>query len=247
MTESHLIKDLSGVFSHQRIAKVGTGTTTRRVAQVGFYFVEQIEDDLFQVRPLNNNFVPSGDPEEVTREELLEAYTPEPEMYHKQVLPNMKELHKTLARADRYRKQGNSFSAEMEYGNALKVDEMNVRGNFGIGLCLMERGETERANDIFARLISMDAPFSAENKHMFNDFGINLRKSKMIPQAVQYYSKAISLSPEDEHLRYNLARAYFEEKQYQKVREELQTCLEINPKFAEAQKFIAYLDKNKLG
>ena len=58
----------------------------------------------------------------------------------------------------------------------------------------------------FARLVSMDAPFAPEHKHMFNDFGINLRKSKMIPQAIEYYSKAIALSPEDEHLRYNLAR-----------------------------------------
>lgn len=247
MTESGKIKDLSGVFSRQRIAKVGTGTTTRRVAQIGYYFVEQLEDDLFHVRPLNNSFVPTGDAQEVTREELLKEYSPEPEMYHKQVLPNMKELQKTLARADRYRKQGNSFSAEMEYGNALKIDEYNVRGNFGIGLCLMERGEKDRANDIFARLIALDAPFDKEHKHMFNEFGINLRKSKMIPQAIEYYSKAVDLSPKDDHLRYNMARAYFEDKQYEKVREELKTCLELNPDFEEAKKFIAYLDKNKLG
>jgi len=247
MSEKNQIKDLSGVFSRQRIAKVGTGTTTRRVAQIGYYFVEQMADDLFQVRPLNSNFVPTGDPESITRDELLENYTPEPEMYHKQVLPNMKELQKTLARADRLRQQGNSFSAEMEYNNSLKIDEMNVRGNFGVGLCLMQRGEAERANDIFARLISMDAPFAKEHKHMFNDFGINLRKSKMILQAIEYYSKAIKLSSDDEHLRYNLARAYFEDKQYEKVREELAKCLEINPDFVEAKKFVAYLDKNKLG
>ncbi|WP_319777304.1 tetratricopeptide repeat protein [Maridesulfovibrio sp.] len=247
MTENNTIQDLSGVFSRQRVAKVGTGTTTRRVAQIGYYFVEQMAEDLFQVRPLNSNFVPTGDPEGITRDELLESYTPEPEMYHQQVLPNMKELQKTLARADRLRQQGNSFSAEMEYNNSLKIDEMNVRGNFGVGLCLMQRGETERANDIFARLVSMDAPFAPEHKHMFNDFGISLRKSKMIPQAVEYYSKAIALSPEDEHLRYNLARAYFEDKQYDKAREHLAKCLEINPDFAEAKKFVAYLDKNKLG
>ncbi|WP_320173453.1 tetratricopeptide repeat protein [Maridesulfovibrio sp.] len=247
MSENTKIKDLSGVFSRQRIAKVGTGTTTRRVAQIGYYFVEQMAEDLFQVRPLNNHFVPTGDPEGIDRDALLKDYTPEPEMYHKQVLPNMKELQKTLARADRHRQQGNSFSAEMEYTNAIKVDEMNVRGNFGVGLCLMQRGETERANDVFARLVSMDAPFAPEHKHMFNDFGINLRKSKMIPQAIEYYSKAIALSPEDENLRYNLARAYFEDKQYDKVREELAKCLEINPDFAEGKKFVAYLDKNKLG
>ncbi|SDK38063.1 TPR repeat-containing protein [Maridesulfovibrio ferrireducens] len=247
MTDSNTIHDLTGVFSCQKVAKVGTGTTTRRVAQIGYYFVEQIESDLFEVRPLNNEFVPTGNSEKIARDQLLTDYTPEPEMYHKQVLPNMKNLQKTLARADRHRKQGNSFSAEMEYTSAVKVDELNVRGNFGVGLCFMERGETERANDVFARLISMDAAFEAKHKHLFNDFGINLRKSKMIPQAIEYYSKALSLSPDDENLHYNLARAYFEAENYAKTRKELSTCLELNADFAEAKKFVAYLDKKKLG
>lgn len=247
MTDSNTIHDLTGVFSRQKIAKVGTGTTSRKVAQIGYYFIEQLEDDLFEVRPLNSNFVPTGNPEKISRDELLTDYTPEPEMYHKQVLPNMKNLQKTLARADRHRKQGNSFSAEMEYTNAIKVDELNVRGNFGVGLCFMERGETERANDVFARLISMDAAFEEKHKHLFNDFGINLRKSKMIPQSIQYYSKALALSHEDENLHYNLARAYFEAKDYSKAREELKTCLELRTDFEEAIKFIAYLDKKKLG
>ncbi len=247
MTDSSTIQDLKGVFSCQKVAKVGTGTTTRRVAQVGYYFIEQTGEDEFDVRPLNSNFVPIGNAEKVNRETLLKDYTPEPEMYHKQVLPNMKDLQKTLARADRNRKQGNTFSAEMEYSSAVKVDETNVRGNFGVGLCFMERGETERANDVFARLISMDAAFESEHKHLFNDFGINLRKSKMIPQSIEYYGKAISLSPDDEHLRYNLARAYFEAKDFDKARKELERCIELNPEFEEAKKFIAYLDKNKLG
>ncbi len=247
MTDSNTIHDLTGVFSRQKIAKVGTGTTTRKVAQIGYYFIEQLEEDMFEVRPLNSNFVPTGNSEKISRDSLLTDYTPEPEMYHKQVLPNMKNLQKTLARADRHRKQGNSYSAEMEYTSAIKVDELNVRGNFGVGLCFMERGETERANDVFARLISMDAAFEEKHKHLFNDFGINLRKSKMIPQSIQYYSKALALSPEDENLHYNLARAYFEAKDYAKTREELKTCLELKADFEEATKFIAYLDKKKLG
>ncbi len=239
--------ELTGIFSKQKVAKVGTGTTTRKVAQIGYYFVEQVDNDIFEIRPLNNNFVPSGNPDQISRDELLSEYTPEPEMYHKQVLPKMKELSKTLARADRHRKQGNSFSAEMEYGNALKIDLNNVRGNFGIGLCLLERGEKDRANDVFARLITMDASFDRDHKHLFNEFGINLRKSKMTQQAVEYYSKALELSQDDENLLYNLARAHFDAEEYKEAREALNKALEIRPDFEEAKKFIAYLDKKKLG
>lgn len=246
MTSSESL-ELTGIFSKQTIAKVGTGTTTRRVAQIGYYFVEQLDKDTYEVRPLNNEYVPSGDPVKISSDDLLKDYTPEPEMYHQKVLPKMKELSKTLARADRYRNQGKTFSAEMEYGNALKIDIQNVRGNFGIGLCLLERGETDRANDVFARLISMNASFDKEHKHLFNEFGINLRKSKMTVQAIEYYSKALNLSQDDENLYYNLARAYFDDENYQKTREALNSALELRKDFKEAQKFIDYLDKKKLG
>lgn len=239
--------ELTGIFSKQTLSKIGTGTTSRKVAQIGYFFVEQVEEDLFEVRMLNVNFVPTGNPEKINQEELLSKYTPEPEMYHEKVLPRMKELSKTLARADRYRKQGNSFSAEMEYGNSIKIDENNVRGNFGIGLCLMERGETDRANDVFARLISMRAAFSEEHKHLFNEFGMNLRKSKMLPQAIEYYTKALDLSETDENLFYNLARVYFDSQDFTKTREMLGKALELSPDFEEAKKFISYLDKKKLG
>jgi hypothetical protein len=70
MTSSESL-ELTGIFSKQTIAKVGTGTTTRRVAQIGYYFVEQLDKDTYEVRPLNNEYVPSGDPVKISSDDLL--------------------------------------------------------------------------------------------------------------------------------------------------------------------------------
>jgi len=238
---------IRGVFSTQVLTKVGTGTTMRKTIQKSYWFAQELEDGSnIEVQPLNVNYVPSGPKTVLPMDEFLEKFSPEPEFYTGTVMPKMRELEKTIARGDRHRKQGESYSAEYEYGKATKVDEENVRANFGLGLTYLQRGATDKAQDIFERLIKIEAAYESEHKHLFNEFGINLRKNKMISQAMEYYNKALELSATDENLLYNVARVYFELKDYAKTHEMLTKALEINPDMEEAQKFIAYLEAKGL-
>jgi tetratricopeptide (TPR) repeat protein len=237
---------IKGVFSTQILTKVGTGTTMRKTIQKSYWFAQELEDGNVEVQPLNVNYVPSGPKKVLPPDEFLEKFAPEPEFYTGTVMPKMRELEKTIARGDRHRKQGESYSAEYEYGNATKVDEENVRANFGLGLTYLQRGATDKAQDIFERLLKIEAAYEREHKHLFNEFGINLRKNKMISQAMEYYNKALELSETDENLLYNVARVYFELKDYAKTHEMLTKALEINPDMEEAQKFIAYLEAKGL-
>lgn len=237
---------IKGVFSTQKVSKVGTGTTSRRTVQQAYYYAEENDKGEMELQPLNRNYVPTGPKQTVTKDELLTAYSPEPEFYQAEVFPKMRELGKTLARADRHRSRGETFSAEMEYGEALKVDEENVRANFGIGLCYMERGDTAKAEDILKRVVRLEAAFEEEHKHLFNDFGINLRKSKMFDQAVDYYKRAMEFSPGDENLYYNMARAHFELGNYSKAKENLEKAVELNPDLAEAKQFLDFITKKGL-
>ncbi|MFP4657215.1 MAG: tetratricopeptide repeat protein, partial [Desulfonatronovibrionaceae bacterium] len=182
----------------------------------------------------------------ITKDALLEKFSPEPEFYTYTVYPKMRELNKTIARADRHRKRNETYSAEFEYSNALNVDEENIRANFGLGLTYLERGDKDKANDIFERLVKLDAAFESEHKHLFNDFGINLRKQDMYEQAVDYYGRALELSTQDENLHYNIARAYYGLKKHKKAYEHLKQALELSPEHKEAKKFMAYLEKNRL-
>lgn len=122
----------------------------------------------------------------------------------------------------------------------------NVRANFGIGLTYLERGDSEKAKNIFQRLINLEGAYSEEHKHLFNEFGINLRKSKMFSQAVEYYNRALNLNKSDENLFINLARVYLEQKQYDSCFEALAAALELSPKHEIATKFVVWMKDKSL-
>ncbi|MFW6323627.1 MAG: tetratricopeptide repeat protein [Desulfovibrionales bacterium] len=237
---------IKGVFSTQSLAVVGTGSTKRKTIQKTYWFVQEIDATHIEVQPLNVNYVPSGPKKVISKEDFLQKFSPEPEFYTYTVFPKMRELNTTIARGERHRSRGETFSAEMEFGNALKVDEENIRANFGLGLTYLERGETTKANDIFQRLVNLDAAFEQQHKHLFNDFGINLRKNKMYTQAVEYYSRALKLTDDDENLHYNIARAFFERGKMEKAVHHLKKALELNPDLSEAKQFLEYMKTNGL-
>jgi len=236
---------IKGVFSTQEIRKVGTGTTQRKTVYKGFYFIEQDENGNIECQPLNANYVPSGQKRNITLEELMEKFSPEPEFYMNSVYPKMQELQRTLNNADAHRAKGETFAAEYEYNTALQVDEENVRANFGIGLTYLQRGEKGKADDIFERLVKLDAAFAVEHKSMFNDFGINLRKAKMYQQSVTYYSRALELTTDDENLHINIARALFETKEVDGCVEHLLKALSLAPGQEQATKFLLWLIEKK--
>ena len=235
------LQHIRGVFSNQEVRRVGTGTTTRKTVQKSFWFIEQQPDGKIECQPLNANYVPSGAKRTISMEELIEKYAPEPEFYYNSVFPKMQELQRTVSSADAHREKGETFAAEYEYSTALKVDEENVRANFGIGLTYLQRGEADKAENIFERLVKLDAAFETEHKHLFNDFGINLRKSKMVDQAVTYYGRALELSEHDENLHINMARALLEAKDMGNCVTHLVKALELAPDHENARKFLEWM------
>ncbi|WP_432737653.1 tetratricopeptide repeat protein [Maridesulfovibrio sp. FT414] len=234
---------IRGAFSTKIVQEIGTGTTKRKVIQSFLYYAEETETGEIELRPLNENDVPSGEAQLISKEELLESFTPELELYTAKVFPAMKELTRTLAKADRQRQLGNTFTAEMEYGKALNIDEDNIRANFGIGLCYLTRKEDEKAADIFKRLVKLDAAFEKQHKHLFNDFGISLRKNMMFDEAVEFYTRAIVLTEEDENIYFNIARCYYEDGKRKDAMKFVEKCLSINPESVPARKLKIHMSK----
>jgi tetratricopeptide (TPR) repeat protein len=232
---------ISGVFSSRTESIVGTGTTIRQTEQKTFWFAQENEDGGFEVQPLNSNNVPSGPKIVVEREKFLNDYHPEPDHYLEVVRPSMEELEATVKRGEEHRRNGEGYSAEYEFGHAIDVDEENVRANFGLGLTYLERGETNRAEDVFRRLVGIKDIYQPEHKHLFNDFGMKLRKNGMIEEALEYYHKAEELSKEDENLCMNIARAYYEKGGFEDCVKYLKKALKLNPDLEEGAMFWDYL------
>ncbi|WP_319778741.1 tetratricopeptide repeat protein [Maridesulfovibrio sp.] len=236
---------IKGTFSTKLIQEIGTGTTKRKVIQSFLYFAEEKDNGEIGLRVLNENNVPAGEEQIISKEELLESFTPEVELYISTVFPAIQELNRTLAKADRHRQEGNTFTAEMEYGKALNIDEENIRANFGIGLCYLDRNEADKATDVFSRLIDLDAAFEQRHKHLFNDFGISLRKNKLFDEAVNFYSRAVGLTDDDENIYFNIARCLYEKGDRKGAMKNAKKCLAINPDSAPAMKLKKHLSKKK--
>ncbi len=236
-------KKIQGVFSSQSVQKIGTGTTVRRTISKMYWMAKELDDGTVEVQALNKSYIPSGPKSAVEMEEFLSKYSPEPEFYVSTVYPKIKELNTTVERGEKARQAGATYSAEFEFQNALDVDEDNVKANFGLGLTYMERGESSKANDIFERLVKLDAAFQTEHKHLFNEFGMNLRKTGMQDQAIDYYERALQMTTQDENLHYNIARAFYEKGNLEKCADHLAKALALNKDHAEAQKFFEFVKK----
>ncbi|CAK7057318.1 MAG: hypothetical protein DESF_02442 [Desulfovibrio sp.] len=237
--------EVRGVFSTQEVRRVGTGTTTRKTVQKTFWFIEQ-HGKFIECQPLNTNYVPSGPKRKITMDELIAKFAPEPEFYLNSVYPKMQEMQRAIDSGDERREKGENFAAEFEYSRALGIDEDNVRANFGIGLTYLERGDANKAQNIFERLVKLDGAFEPEHKHLFNDFGISLRKNKMLRQSLEYYQRALELSANDENLYMNLARVLLETKDLNGCVDNLLKALELAPRHEPSLKFLAWLIQNKL-
>ena len=232
---------IKGIFSTQTVGKIGTGTTQRKTIQKTYWDAEELDDGQISIQPLNVNYVPSGPKRTIEREEFLTKFNPEPEFYVSTVYPAMKEMNTAIVRGEKHRERGAAYSAEFEYKQAMAIDEENVRANFGLGLTYLDRGDQAKANDIFERLVGLEAAFEEEHKHLFNDFGINMRKNKMYDQALQYYLRAEELVRNDEHLFHNIARCYFEKGNVEGCKEYLLKSLQVNPHLEASRQFWAYL------
>jgi tetratricopeptide (TPR) repeat protein len=223
---------------------VGFGATKRKVNQHIHVYVEEQPDGALNVRELNKHFIPVGKPRLITKDVLLKDFLPEPDIYLNKVIPAVRQVEESVNKADDHRASGELISAEFECKNALRLDNEHIRGIFGLGLTYLARGESENADIVFRRVVGLDGAFDEKHKHLFNEFGIRLRKNGMHAQALKFYNRAAKLlERDDEHLLYNIARTFYEKGQGKQARRLLEKALASAPDFPEALAFLAVLDR----
>ncbi len=237
---------IEGVFLHEKVSKIGTGSTEKKVKQQMFCLAQEVEGNEVEVRYLGPNDKPMDVVEKIPKDEFVRTFTFQPYYFEKKRAenkPENKQLNKHIAIAEEHARKKEFFSAEYEFKNALKIDEENLRANFGIGNVYLEMGEKEKAKEIFVKISHIDAIFEEENKHFFNECAIQLRKQKLFSESLDYYTKAIKLSPNDENLYFNLARAHFEKGEGEQAKEHIYKALSIKPDFKEGKALLNYIDQ----
>lgn len=229
------LKKLDGIFFEESEMTIGTGHTTKTQKVKNYCHAQQTDEDAVKVAYLGDDGQPTGIEMVVPYEDFLRRFTLDPGFRVKSSEERQTDKH--IAKAEKHRARGEHFSAEWEYTNALKVDQDNIRANFGIGTLYMEMGERDKAKKVFQKLTQIEAIFEEENKHIFNEFGIELRKAEMYDEALANYLKALEISPEDENLYFNVARLYYDQGEVLKSCEFLDKALSVNPHFRDAQQF----------
>ncbi len=120
-----------------------------------------------------------------------------------------------------------------------EVVDKNLRAAFAKGVMRLRRGDREIALREFQRLAAVTEGIIPAHKHMFTDFGVDLRKSRLPEQALQHFQRAVDLSPDDSHARFNIGRIYYELGKYRQAAAHLQKALDLEPDMTEAQKLLA--------
>lgn len=241
MDQKKYLRKIQGVFFEESTITLGTGHTQKNQKVKNYCQAEQIDNEKVKLTFLGNEGKPTGIVIEIAMEEFLRRYTFDPNYRVK--TKDEAEHDRHVAVAEKQRARGELYSAEFEYTKALKIDPESIRANFGIGTLYMEMGDAAKAKQVFRKLSEVEAIFEEENKHIFNEFGIELRKANMLEEAMANYQKAITISPQDEHLYFNIARIYYDTKQWDNALVWLNKALEINQHFRDAMSFQALIFK----
>ncbi len=229
------------VYLKQESIKLGVGSTAKAQIVEDYYEVVEIDPTRVEVRLLDIDDRPMGKASIMSKDELKD-YIYCPDYFNKERRSQgLKELivEKRVQLGDRYFGAKKFFSAESQYNKALALDENSLRAKLGKGKTLYARGEKKEAQKVFSSLSNDQALFDDQNKHIFNEFGIELRKKGMFEEAISNYLKAISIDPEDEVLYYNLGRTYYEQGKQKEAIEQLKIALVKRPNFRDAKEFLS--------
>jgi tetratricopeptide (TPR) repeat protein len=102
---------------------------------------------------------------------------------------------------------------------------------------LVERGEQAALR----QMVSENDELASLVLAYYNETGIGYRTDGDVKRAIQEYKKALFVSPDDENLYYNIARAYIETGNKKNAEESIKMALKLNPDFKEGLKLRNYI------
>lgn len=236
MTDTYAAERFAVAVSVRETYKVGIGSTTRENERVLYYYAEKTPETGILLQALNAESVPSGARTPVSDPEFFEKYKPEPLIYYNQVKPRLEAMQAEIGKGEKNLEAGRLDKAEQAFQKALAYDAENLRAIFGLGNTYLTAGKLDEAKDVFEKIMSLDLAFGPENKFLFNEFGIRMRKCGLLPMAKAYYEKALAVAEADENLYFNLGRIHYEMAAFEAAIAAAEKCLAINPGFLIAGK-----------
>ncbi|MCL1915768.1 MAG: tetratricopeptide repeat protein [Desulfovibrionaceae bacterium] len=123
----------------------------------------------------------------------------------------------------------------------IALTENEMRSDFSLALMRLRNNRHAAIEDL-EKILKRKAPFKAEHKHMFSDFGTALRRKKVNALACRFHERARELSPNDEHILFNLARVLYDSGKFAQAHEQLRKAVEIASDFKYGKDFLEYIE-----
>jgi tetratricopeptide (TPR) repeat protein len=152
--------------------------------------------------------------------------------------------------------QANGFYNDGKYDTALVMYEEFLSKNPGayqvqlnIGDCYREKGEYDKAVEIYDKLVEQSKSDSTMGKMMgakgLAAIGLCFLKRQNFEQAQDYFKKSIEMSPQDENLPYNVAEIYFSNQNIEEALRYFEMASQIKPDWPDPYYKLAMVYLNK--
>ncbi len=191
-----------------------------------FYFV-WTKNNLYSVQKLDKAFNPIDLLKTIDSMSFKSMFTYEPGMKHtpgqKSVAPKTK-LAEILSPENVENTMRDQFKKAMRRVRREGMDESTLLS--------------------LKNLVQVEEGIVPEHKHMFADFGTQLRKGQHLEEALAFCKRTLTLSPTDDHAHFNAARVLMDMGNYNDAEQHLLTAQIINPEnnvHDKALKHIAFL------
>jgi tetratricopeptide (TPR) repeat protein len=204
-----------------------------------YWFAWDCGGEDYRVQALDGAFQPQGDTFAIEPATFRVTFTPEPS-----ILAAPVRRVPSPAGPEARAAMGGKTSALIDAERA-EVENF-LRAHFGSLLMKIRRGDDLAATlKALQDVAEVEEGIVPEHKHMFTEFGINLRKGKLPEIALAHAKRVLSLAPGDSHAHFNIARIYHALGKLGEAEQHLLAALEFSPELEYARMYLAYIGKER--
>lgn len=124
--------------------------------------------------------------------------------------------------------------AEVSFRTALRDDPSSAEALYGIGSVCLNQQRNAEAREMFARAVKLSATYPDTLPNAWNNLGILATREGRMDEAVEYFQKALQLSPDHLIALDNLGSAYRQTKRWNDAQQAYERALRTNPADPEA-------------
>ncbi len=220
-----------GVYQSEASQKAGRGQATiQEFVQRLSWLVLRLDEERCLALALNDQHLPGEVGQSLSHESLLSGYSPEPGIFRERLLPVLIRLR------DKLEILGGDKAADL-----LSPEEAQVFRALSIGRKLAAQADEVQVVRMLLAALPVAGEFAAVAAAELNAEAVLLRKAGRGDRAAAWLEKALELTPDDDHLLFNLARAYYENGDAPACRRCLERALALNPGLAAATRFLEFL------